>query len=901
MRDSGRRIVLDLVEAIAARHEIDWSSAASSLADPEDVAACQRLHFLASLEGGKPVADRTRTRGAADDEGSWPAWRRAVVALAALQVALGLLGFTLGVPDGRSLSALPALLATAALVAGAGWLSAGGRGDPRTRHLAGLFVLLAAASSRRFVSWLTPTLPPALRPWADAIHLVPESFIPLSLWNFVRHFPRARHLTIVDRYVSAGTRLGMGIGAVLFLDNLFEPLVGVPWRAWLGPLSLASSSGTFWALVFLGCLPPLMASVARVRDAPPKERRAVGVFVAGLLIALGPLAVDTLLWETAPAYRERMAYLDQRGWSTLALYLMVASLPLTTAYAVLHGHLFDVRLALRQLVRRALGPRWLGTAMALGILAFALHLQAHEQDSVKALLSQGSTLVLVSALGLLIAAIAGRGALLRMADRVLLGPAAAWTTRLAQSTSRLRAARSLAELGEALSSEVTRAISVETALLYVRDGPQGRFEPGARVGRPLEADSALVALAEASEAAIRAVAEQEGSLFRLLPARDREWLADHNAALLLPLNDSHGTLIGLITLGPRKTDLPFSREDEAFLGALATAVALTMENQKLRRKGEPEEDGGTAEAAVCYGCRRVEVSGTTCWCGRPLEPIPLPGRVNGKFQIRRLLGSGGMGMVFEAHDLDLLRLVALKTLPRASAEACLRLRREARSMASVTHPNLAEIYGVESWRGVPILVVELLEGGTLADRLGRPWALAEATRLARDVLGALEALHTRGLVHRDVKPSNIGFGKDDVAKLLDFGLARLAEEVEAEVPRPETAPGGNPTAWPETLQYLAGTPRYLSPQAWSGHEISPAQDLWAVAMVLYELLAGRHPLADEAKLERPESVRDIRTFVPDCRAGIADFLATALHADPGARPRSAGEMRRALDQAEGRC
>lgn len=257
-------------------------------------------------------------------------------------------------------------------------------------------------------------------------------------------------------------------------------------------------------------------------------------------------------------------------------------------------------------------------------------------------------------------------------------------------------------------------------------------------------------------------------------------------------------------------------------------------------------------------------------------------------------------MVFEAHDLDLLRSVALKTLPRASPEACLRLRREARSMASVTHPNLAEIYGVESWRGVPILVVELLQGGTLADRLGRPWALAEATRLIRDVLGALEALHTRGLVHRDVKPSNIGFGKDDVAKLLDFGLARLAEEVEAEVPRAETAQSGNPAAWPETLQYLAGTPRYLSPQAWSGREISPAQDLWAVAMVLYELLAGRHPLADEAKIERPEEVRDIRTLVPDCGPGVADFLAAALHADPGVRPRSAGDMRRALDRAEGR-
>ena len=152
---------------------------------------------------------------------------------------------------------------------------------------------------------------------------------------------------------------------------------------------------------------------------------------------------------------------------------------------------------------------------------------------------------------------------------------------------------------------------------------------------------------------------------------------------------------------------------------------------------------------------------------------PLPRVLLGKLELRERLGEGGMGLVYRAFDRELERSVAVKTLPRVSGESTLRLRQEARSMAAVSHPGVAVIYGVESWQGLPFLVVEHLAGGTLARRLGSPWPVDEALRLGADLADALDAIHRRGLLHRDVKPSNIGFDGEAHPKLLDFGLARL--------------------------------------------------------------------------------------------------------------------------------
>jgi serine/threonine protein kinase len=277
----------------------------------------------------------------------------------------------------------------------------------------------------------------------------------------------------------------------------------------------------------------------------------------------------------------------------------------------------------------------------------------------------------------------------------------------------------------------------------------------------------------------------------------------------------------------------------------------------------------------------------------------LPFELAGKFRLDRLLGSGGMGVVYRAVDLELGRSVALKTLPRLKGGALGRLRREARSMATFVHPNLALLFGLESWQEVPVLVVEYLEGGSLASRLppGLPERLA--LQVVADIAGALDAMHRQGHLHRDVKPQNIAFAADGTPKLLDFGLAHLASEglaaIEAERDAVELTAEERLTR----SGTVVGTPLYLSPEVSMGDPPSPAQDLWSLHLVLWESLTGEHPLAQCAPhkmLQRLLSA-DLpfeRLGAAGVSRGVVQLLAAGLSPEPAARLGTAAEVRRAL-------
>jgi serine/threonine-protein kinase len=199
-----------------------------------------------------------------------------------------------------------------------------------------------------------------------------------------------------------------------------------------------------------------------------------------------------------------------------------------------------------------------------------------------------------------------------------------------------------------------------------------------------------------------------------------------------------------------------------------------------------------------------------------------------------------MGIVYLARDLELDRPVAVKTLPRVTSEGAASLRAEARAMAAVTHANLAVVYGVETWRGIPFLVEEYLPGGTLADRLADgPIAIAAALELGLTLTDVLSRLHDRGIIHRDVKPGNIGFTQAGAPKLLDFGVAQLLRA--AESASEDTTRGGDARRRRDRAHVLVGTPAYMSPEALLGQPPRPAFDLWALSVVLYEAITGMRP------------------------------------------------------------
>jgi len=244
----------------------------------------------------------------------------------------------------------------------------------------------------------------------------------------------------------------------------------------------------------------------------------------------------------------------------------------------------------------------------------------------------------------------------------------------------------------------------------------------------------------------------------------------------------------------------------------------------------------------------------------------------GPYRVTALIGEGGMGQVYRAHDTKLQRDVALKILPESfvhDPDRLARFTREAHVLASLNHPNIGAIYGfedgpAEGGRHVRALVLELVEGPTLADRIARgPLPVEEALAIARQIAEALEAAHERGVVHRDLKPANIKVRDDGTVKVLDFGLAKLTEAGEANVPTVPNALSMSPTITSPTMMtgvgMLLGTAAYMSPEQAKGKPADKRSDIWAFGCVLYEMLTGMRAFDGE---------------------DVSDTLAAVLRAEP---------------------
>src|SRR5437762_3587414 len=277
----------------------------------------------------------------------------------------------------------------------------------------------------------------------------------------------------------------------------------------------------------------------------------------------------------------------------------------------------------------------------------------------------------------------------------------------------------------------------------------------------------------------------------------------------------------------------------------------------------------------------------------------------GVYRVESLLGAGGMGEVYLAHDTRLGRNVALKVLPdlvAADPERIARLEREARVLAALKHQNIAAIYGVEESAGVRALVLELVEGETLADRIARgPVPLQEALVIARQIAEALEAAHEAGIVHRDLKPANIKITSTSAVKVLDFGLAKALEAAASSPYVSVAATLTSPTVTGHGV--ILGTAAYMSPEQARAKPVDKRTDLWAFGCVLYEMLTGRRPFeGDEATdviariIERDI---DFTLLPPRTPPSIRRLLRRSLEKDRGRRLADASDARLEIDEALG--
>jgi eukaryotic-like serine/threonine-protein kinase len=271
----------------------------------------------------------------------------------------------------------------------------------------------------------------------------------------------------------------------------------------------------------------------------------------------------------------------------------------------------------------------------------------------------------------------------------------------------------------------------------------------------------------------------------------------------------------------------------------------------------------------------------------------------GPYRVVRTLGTGGMGTVLLAEDTRLGRLVALKTFSGPEAETPFgrqQMLREARAAATLGHPHIAAVHDVLDIDGRLVIVFEYVEGETLSSRIARgPLPVADALEIARQLADALDAAHSRGIVHRDLKPSNVILTKEEQVKVLDFGIARsLNRDPKTASHFGTTVPGA-----------LIGTPGYAAPEQWIGQPVDGRADLYALGVVLFEMVAGRRPFGGSNAISVASAVLQgdaplVSSVATEIVPDLDRLIASALARDPAERPASAREFETALERLQSR-
>jgi hypothetical protein len=787
--------------------------------------------------------------------------------------------------------------------------------DQRAVWLGCILMVTAAPFAETLLGYCAPSTP-VLAGLTFLLERIPVApLLPVFLWLFVRDFPDVTPARAGIRWPRIAMLVSLALAILLIVSNLSElvwPLpAGGSMAGSLRPfLSRQSLFSYYWPIINATSLPSLAYLAWKTRFTTPGDRRRVRIFVVGLLVGFVPISIDLLLRVTIPSY-DRL-YENWTVWSEQLIFLSLVAVPLVTSYSVLVDRVVELRLVIRSALQYALARYTLLALIFLPLVGTAWYVYRHRGETV---------LTLLSGLGplMLLATVMAAGLILQMRHRALNALDKQFFREqydarriLSDLADRCRKATTSDELVALVCREVDRALHLDyvTVLLATPDGSMFR-SPDDRI-RALSRSSGLALLVKGGTTPLVVDLESPDSTLRRLPEEERVWLGDSGFGLLVPLAAADGSLQGLLGLGHKRSELPFSREDRLLLEAIGTSVALTVENRRLResatsarhasqsaspRTAHRADDGRPARE--CETCGRVyPPDNAVCDCGTALDASLVPYVLAGKFQFDRRLGRGGMGVVYRAVDLDLGRHVAIKTLPHVGPEGASRLRREAKAMAAVQHESLAVIFGAETWLGTPMLVVELLGGGTLAARLLKgPLPVQRALDISIALTRGIEHLHDAGVLHCDIKPSNIGFTRDETPKLLDFGLATILREgleSGASTTRSGSAADRFRAAAP-LWHAFAGTPLYMSPEAMEGQAPSAAFDLWSLTVVLFESIAGVPPFRGATVAAIADAVMrgdgpDVRALGAECPPAVAAVIARGLSRRINDRPPTATHL-----------
>jgi GAF domain-containing protein len=869
-------------------------------------------------------------------------WKRLLPLLALIKAGAGLFALLVvqgEISDSVYLWYFHAIFAVPFLATGI-LLIFGNRGDIRAEHLGSFFLMAATAflnrPMRTFVAFHHPGA--GLMEFLDVLEM--DAFMAFFLWCFARDFPHQLVSQQGQRRIRAAVLTSLGAGSVLFVLNLLHYVTG---SDLLGRIIPMRGQGVYYSVVL-----PLTAAAFvflywRSRHLQGTELRRLRLFLQGLALAAFPAFAELFVGLVYLPYQD---FKDARPALGRAVILTNAGFflmfPILTSYAVLVHQILDVRLIARRAAQYALARYTTIVLAVLPLAALSVYIFENRREQIADLFSGARLPLLVTATLIGFAALHYRKTLLEMIDRRFFREQYNAHRTLIQLLEKVRGTSGTAALASLIAEQVDLALHLDVVSLLILDPRSGVLAEPRQRSRRLDGSSPLAILvSDASEPLAIDLDDPRGPLARL-PDRDRHWLVDSSFKLIVPILARDGSLLGMLGLGEKRSGLPFLKEDRELLRAIANSAAWVIELEQTTRSTAtpvlrpppgtlpPVKDDDTAAEPIaltdlareCANCGKLYPSYTVLCsaCSKRLEPSHVPYVLPGKFRFEKRIGIGGMGVVYRGSDLSLGRPVAVKTLRRVSPEDAMRLRREARTAASVSHSYLAPVYGMETWQGTPILVMELLEGGTLAHRLldrGRLSA-PETVELGLRMADALGHLHSADILHRDIKPSNIGYTRDDTPKLMDFGIARLMYDLRREREEGEMERlAGDPSLIPSSSLWthidgitplsrpLVGTLSYLCPEALEGKTPDALFDLWSLAIVLYECLLGRKVFSSADPRQTATRIRmgrvpDLNQVCPEYGDELADFFRVALNRHKNRRPANAQELRQRLEAVQGK-
>ena len=798
---------------------------------------------------------------------SLPFWARVIVVAAALRTATALAVYlgTDHVWPTRQLP-YPVYAALTSVFTGVGLaLVLANRRDLRASWLGGVFVLLGAPLANPFL---------INTGWLFFIRL--EAFNPAFFWRFITLFPDDLEGRI-GTFVKRTATFIASVGLLLFAADLVAAFTNFRRT----PVAIALR--LHWAVLLAMHATAFPVLIWRTASAHGPARGQARIFACGLLLGVAPVSLEVLVEEIWRPYWRIVHRPDVEPVVGTIIFGALAIVPFVTAYSVLYDHVVEMRVVLRAAIQYALARYTIIAATLVPFAALATFAFRHRDEPLVALISGPRPLGLIAFAAAGIAALRLRDVWLESLDRKYFREpydAPHILTRIVTSLP----GDSDVDIVERVREEVGRALHVDIEIFLV-DMKRSLLRHVRDDLPSLDLPATIVDLVLADSRPMDVDLEAASSPFRRLPDRERRWLRSGDFRLLVPLRAASGRTTAIMAATRKRSDLPYSDEDRRLLVTIAATASLALDSLRLRSTPEAADEPPARE---CRSCSRLSPpEAARCPCGGPLVLAAAPYMLRGVYRLKQRIGAGGMGVVYRAVDLNLERDVAIKALPRVTPAHRALLRREARAMAAVTHTNLAVVYGIEIWQGTPFLVQEYLAGGTLAQRLAvsRPPTL-DAVKLAITLADTLQYIHIRGVIHCDIKPSNIGFTEQGTVKLLDFGLARVLRGLAAVGAESTTI--GAAIGVPPQSRVIGGTPPFMSPEAVRGEVASPRVDLWALCVVLYQSLTGKYPFTGPdksailARILEGSSV-DISTIRPDLPSSFWRFFKRAFALDPSQR------------------